>query len=479
MKIENIKKELIKTFAGYKFFAEDHHYEYEGNKISIGATTLIGQYENHFDAEAQAPKSAAKAGITTEEILAEWKYKADYACDKGTSGHEYAQSLWNKEEWKRLPFDNSKEYNEAVDKIVLLADKFYKDYKNKYEHVFDEFVIGSDEFDIASAIDHLFYNKETGGLIIVDYKTNRVLKGYNDDSANKWYTKQMKPPLSHIIDLGIYHYHIQLSIYKYLIELYTNIVVEKMEIVYFTEENEDYEIIPIPYLKEEVKKILENRRVKNMNSVPVLLIGMSGSGKSASLRKFKSDEVAVVNVLGKPLPFKNSISAPKIDNYKTILNAINKTDKKTIVIDDANYLITKDFMDKRSVKGYEKFNEMGGSFYDLINGIKDIKGGKTVYLVMHEESDEYGNIQPKTIGKMLNDKINIQGMFTVCIRSMFENGSYIFRLKTNGQDCVKTPMDMFDTDDMDNDLKMFNEIVREYYDLDKEEEVKKIEGELK
>ena len=207
-----------------------------------------------------------------------------------------------------------------------------------------------------------------------------------------------------------------------------------------------------------------------MNSVPILLIGKSGSGKSTSLRNFKKDEVAVINVLGKPLPFKTDIKAPKIDDYKNILNQIKLTKKKVIVIDDANYLITNEFMEKSSVKGYDKYNEMANNFFELINGIKNIEGGKTVYLIMHEDTDEDGNIKPKTIGKLLDDKVNIQGMFTICIRSMFENGQYIFRLKTNGQDCVKTPFGMFEIDSMGNDLKEFDKVVREYYELDKVEE---------
>ena len=209
-----------------------------------------------------------------------------------------------------------------------------------------------------------------------------------------------------------------------------------------------------------------------MNSVPVLLIGQSGSGKSTSLRNFKGEEVAVVNVLGKPLPFKSDIKAGKCDDYATILKAIAKTEKKTIVIDDANYLITNEFMNKSSVKGFDKYNEMGNNFFNLINGIKNIEGGKTVYLIMHEDTDENGNVKPKTIGKLLDDKVNIQGMFTICIRSMYDNGNYIFRLKTNGQDCVKTPFGMFDDEQMDNDLKAFDEVVREYYELDKVEEDK-------
>ena len=209
-----------------------------------------------------------------------------------------------------------------------------------------------------------------------------------------------------------------------------------------------------------------------MNSVPILLIGKSGSGKSTSLRNFKKDEIAVVNILGKPLPFKTDINAPKCDNYDIILKAIAKTDRKTIVIDDANYLITNEFMSKTSIKGYDKYNDMANNFFNLINGIKNIQGGKTVYLIMHEDTDENGNVKPKTIGKLLDDKVNIQGMFTICIRSMFENGKYIFRLKTNGQDCVKTPFGMFEDEEMENDLKAFDEIVREYYELDKNEEEK-------
>ena len=242
-----------------------------------------------------------------------------------------------------------------------------------------------------------------------------------------------------------------------------------MFIVYMSENIENYEIIDIPYLKEEVEKILENRREKNMKSVPVLLIGKSGSGKSASMRNFKKEEIAIANVLGKPLPFKSNLDAPKVDNYDILLKAIQNTDKKVIVVDDANYLITNEFMNKSSVKGFDKYNEMGNNFFNLINGIKNIDGGKTVYLIMHEDTDDDGNVKPKTIGKLLDDKVNIQGMFTICLRSMYDNGNYIFRLKTNGQDCVKTPIGLFDEEQMENDLKLVDTKIREYYELDKEE----------
>lgn len=502
--------EVLKdSFKDFKFYEDGHYYTYKDKPVGISVTRFIAEYENEFNQQEVAEKvleknlvkynkaeqaikhfptndenawayeseleqylEDLKLPITIQDILSEWKYKADFACAKGTTCHEYAQSLWSGNEYKLISYDESTEYFNAVNKIYVQAHNFRTDYQDYLEHLVDELVVGSAEYDIASAVDHLFYNKLTGGLVLVDYKTNSTLKGYNDSEYNRKYTKKMKVPLHKIDDDALHHYYIQLSIYKFLIEKYTGLKVDEMFIVYMSENIENYEIIDIPYLKEEVKKILENRRVKNMNSVPILLIGASGTGKSTSLRNFKKEEVAVVNVLGKPLPFKSDINAPKCDDYGVILKSIANTDKKTIIIDDANYLITNEFMNKSSVKGYDKYNDMANNFWNLINGIKNIQGGKTVYLIMHEDTDENGNVKPKTIGKLLDDKCNIQGLFTICIRSMFENGNYIFRLKTNGQDCVKTPFGMFENDTMENDLKEFDKIVREYYELDKNEEEK-------
>lgn len=454
----------LKVFQDFKFFENGHYYEYKGQRVGISVTRFIEQYCNEFNAEEVAERVATKQNKTVQQVLDEWQYKNKFACEKGSTCHEFAQALWYNGKYEPLYFDNSEEYKMAVAKIRCQAINFHEDYLDRLEHLADEFVVGSEEYNIASAIDHLFINKLTGGLVLVDYKTN------SDIHKSEKYAKNMKVPLQHMKDYTLNHYYIQLSIYRYLLEKYTGLEVSEMFIVYFSENIKDYEIIEIPYLKEEVIKILENRREKDMNSVPVLLIGASGSGKSTSLRNFKGDEVAVVNVLGKPLPFKSDIKAGKCDDYATILKAIASTPKKTIVIDDANYLITNEFMNKSSIKGYDKYNELANNFWNLINNIKNIEGGKTVYLIMHEDTDENGNVKPKTIGKLLDDKVNIQGMFTICIRAMFDNGNYIFRLKTNGQDCVKTPFGMFESDSMENDLKEFDKVVREYYELDKEEE---------
>jgi ATP-dependent exoDNAse (exonuclease V) beta subunit len=255
---EKILEILNAAFGKFKFFPEDHHYELNNKKVGISVTKLIEEYTNEFDKKRIAIAEAKKTGKTIKEVLEEWKYKNDFAKAKGTTCHEYAQSLWNGEHWDCDNFDFSLAYGNAVYKIKNQADEFYQDYGEIWEHVKDELVVGSEEYDIASAIDHIFIKKSETfrkKIILVDYKTNTYIRGYNKDP----FIKPMKAPLNHLNDDTFTHYKLQLSIYKYLIEKYTDLEVEEMYIIYFTEINDNYEKIEIPYLKKEVEDILEWR----------------------------------------------------------------------------------------------------------------------------------------------------------------------------------------------------------------------------
>lgn len=468
---EEILQRIEKAFGKYSFIEDGHYYLCNGKRVGISTTGLISQYEQAFDSDTISQQVADKRGISQQEVLEEWRIENLHSTIKGSFIHEFAQSLWEGKEYK---FDYSNVPKEIdldrlksdIEKLIPQAINFYNDYKDMYELIGCEIYLGDEEFDECGATDQIMLNKYTGGIAIIDYKSNKEIK------RESYRHKKMLVPLHKFDDCNYIHYSIQLSDYKFKFEKNTKIPVEETFIVYFNINADNYEIIESLNMEKEVKEILENRRIKNMNSVPVLLIGASGSGKSTSLRNFKGDEVAVVNVLGKPLPFKSDIKAGKCDDYATILKAIANTPKKTIVIDDAGYLITNEFMSQASVKGFDKYNTLANNFFDFINKIKNIQGGKTIYIVMHEDSNDDGTIKPKTIGKLLDDRVNLQGMFTVCIRSMYENGNYVFKLKTNGQDCVKTPYGMFETDTMENDLKEFDKVVREYYELDKVEEKK-------
>ncbi len=209
------------------------------------------------------------------------------------------------------------------------------------------------------------------------------------------------------------------------------------------------------------------------SSLPVLIIGKSGSGKTSSLRNFKPDEVAVINVTRKRLPFKGSFdSFLETDDYNKVVAAIKSTKKKAIVIDDAGYLITNFFMRNHASAGggnsvFAMYNQMADDFWKLI----DIAGGlsdseKIVYFMMHEDGDEMTGAKPKTIGKLLDEKVCIEGLFTVVLRAeCTTDGEHVFHTKNNGSDVTKAPIGMFDKDDMPNDLREIDAQIRKFYDM--------------
>ncbi|MBQ8298142.1 MAG: AAA family ATPase [Ruminococcus sp.] len=205
---------------------------------------------------------------------------------------------------------------------------------------------------------------------------------------------------------------------------------------------------------------------------PVIIYGKSGSGKSRSLKNFAEDEILFVNVEEKGLPFRKKFKYTlNSDNYKTIKEQLSKMPLKTAVIDDAGYLLTNMFMKKHSagLKGnavFDLYNDIGDRFWDLIKFIKKkLPSDVIVYIVMHDDSNDAGEVKLKTIGKLLDEKVNIQGMVTIVLRCMSANGRHFFRTHTDGLDITKSPEDMFENDEIDNDLKAVDSAIREYYEL--------------
>lgn len=210
--------------------------------------------------------------------------------------------------------------------------------------------------------------------------------------------------------------------------------------------------------------------------IPVLIIGKSGSGKSASLRNFKPGEVGIVNVLGKPLPFRNKLQAVQTDDYKKVYAAITKAKTDCIVIDDSGYLMTNQFMRGHSSTGagnaiFTFYNDLGDQFWRLVRYVvENLPPQRVVYFMMHEDKNDFGDVKPKTIGKMLDEKVCVEGMFTIVLRSMLMNGKHVFRTQTDGMDVCKTPIGLFDNEEIDNDLKMVDTAIRKYYYLNENEE---------
>lgn len=199
--------------------------------------------------------------------------------------------------------------------------------------------------------------------------------------------------------------------------------------------------------------------------LPILVLGESGTGKSTSLRNFKPEDLKVINVANKPLPFKNKFESVSTDNYSKIIGELKVNKKKVVVIDDAQYLMANEFMRRATERGFDKFTEIAQNFWSLVNSVKDLPDDVVVYFMAHIERDANGNEKIKTIGKLLDEKITVEGMFTIVLKTNVTDGVYSFLTQNNGHDTVKSPLGMFPTYAIDNDLKYVDEKIRNYYEL--------------
>lgn len=207
-----------------------------------------------------------------------------------------------------------------------------------------------------------------------------------------------------------------------------------------------------------------------MGATLVAVIGQSGTGKSTALRNFKQEDVSVFNVLGKPYPFKGKLPTCVTDDYQKIMATLPKTPTPSIVIDDATYLMTNEFMRSAKVTGYQKYTDMALNFNNLIECARRLPDDKIVYFLAHSEQMDDGREHFKTIGKMLDNYVTVEGKFTIVLKTVVKDGQYFFSTHNNGQDTVKTPMGMFDQDYIPNDLKAVDEAIREYYGIEIKEE---------
>ena len=200
--------------------------------------------------------------------------------------------------------------------------------------------------------------------------------------------------------------------------------------------------------------------------IPVMILGQSGTGKSTSLRNFKPEEIGVINVSGKPLPFKSKLKTINTDKPEDIERIIRGAKAKTIVVDDAQYIMANEFMRRAKETGYQKFVDIGRNFWAIVNAvIRETPDDTIVYMLMHTEMDANGNEKAKTIGKMLDEKITLEGMFTIVLKTSVKDGQYVFLTQNSGMDTVKSPMGMFADAEIPNDLKLVDRIIREYYDM--------------
>jgi hypothetical protein len=211
-----------------------------------------------------------------------------------------------------------------------------------------------------------------------------------------------------------------------------------------------------------------------------MIIGESGTGKSTSLRNLDPDNTLLIQAVKKPLPFRSTNWKPVVkgqggsvfvtDNSAHIVGAMQRTDKEIIVIDDFQYVLANEFMrrvtDNETGNGaFAKYNEIARHAWDVLMASTSLPDHKRVYILSHTSTDDFGKTKIKTIGKLLDEKIVMEGLVTIVLRTVVANGDYMFSTKNNGQDTVKSPIGLFESDLIENDLAQVDKAITAYYDL--------------
>lgn len=197
--------------------------------------------------------------------------------------------------------------------------------------------------------------------------------------------------------------------------------------------------------------------------VPVMILGESGSGKSCSLRNFEPDEIGIFNVASKPLPFRKNMKRIDKANYSVIVRALSNPTVKSYAIDDSQYLMAFEMFDRAKETGYGKFTDVALNFRNLIQFvIERTPPDVIVYFLHHTETTDDGKIKAKTSGKMLDNQLTVEGLFSIVLLAQTDGNRYWFQTHSGGMTTAKSPMGMFEAE-IDNDLKFVDDTIREYW----------------
>ena len=204
--------------------------------------------------------------------------------------------------------------------------------------------------------------------------------------------------------------------------------------------------------------------------VPVLILGASGSGKSASLRNFSPDEIGIYNVASKPLPFRKQMMLVNNVNYERITASLKSNKLRCYAIDDSQYLMAFSLFDRAKETGYQKFTDCALNFYNLVQTvIKYTSKDTVVYFLHHTERDDSGHIKAKTSGKMLDNQLTLEGLFSIVLLADTDGKEHNFITQSDGFTTAKSPMEMF-APVIPNDLKAVDTAIREYYGFNQNKE---------
>ena len=219
--------------------------------------------------------------------------------------------------------------------------------------------------------------------------------------------------------------------------------------------------------------------------IPVLIIGESGSGKTYAIKNLDPAKVGIFLCEKNRLPFRKPFPTYKVRNmmkeengkqitYRqsaviqgVLLGRKSKDHKKIYVIDDSQYIMANEYFDRASEKGYDKFVDIGANFRNLVHMVNnELPDDVIVYFLHHPETDSNtGRLKAKTIGKMLDEKLTLEGCFDIVLHARTDGAEHWFSTQSDGTDTAKSPEDMFEAK-IPNDLAFVDKTIREYYEME-------------
>lgn len=211
-------------------------------------------------------------------------------------------------------------------------------------------------------------------------------------------------------------------------------------------------------------------------STAVLVLGESGTGKSTSLRTLDPAKTLLIQSIAKPLPFKSKgwkVRASlkdagniiQTDDAVLMEKLLRQSPQEIVVIDDFQYVMANEYMRRTAETGYQKFTDIGKNAWNVLTAASQLAPHRRVYILSHTATDDTGRTKIKTIGKMLDEKITLEGMVTIVLRTLVRDGQYTFSTQNDGTDTAKSPMGMFAERFIPNDLAAVDAAIVDYYDL--------------
>ena len=201
-------------------------------------------------------------------------------------------------------------------------------------------------------------------------------------------------------------------------------------------------------------------------AIPVLILGPSGCGKTYSLRNLPNDSYGLIETTKTMLPFKGGKKFARTKDFAALSSIVSKYAEKypIVVVDDFGYCITDIYMrgswgDDKYRDQFEVYKEIAGRVYRFIEFVNDLPGDVIVYLVMHTDVDAQNNIVPATVGKLLNEKVNLLGMVNVVVLAEASGGEY--RFIVDGKPPAKS-CGAFENAEQPNDLSVIDAGLREF-----------------